>query len=95
MNHQIDLAAESGLEREPGVGEEIRAAPAAVHPRPRGQVEAEMRIPEQDNTSGPHNAKASPRVVQCSVAPVSALAPDCSLSRHSVNVSGWRRGHRT
>jgi hypothetical protein len=55
VHHQVDLAAQGGLEGAPEVGQEVRAAPASLHQRMQRQVEAEVRVGhEQDAQGAPH-----------------------------------------
>jgi hypothetical protein len=49
MHHDVDLARERRLERGGVVGQEVVTAPPSVDTRPNGQIEAEVRIGEEED----------------------------------------------
>jgi hypothetical protein len=50
VHHDVDLARERRLERGGVVGQEVVTTPPSLDPWPNGEVEAEVRVGEQENS---------------------------------------------
>ena len=48
VEHRVHFAVQRGRERELEVAEEVVSAPAALHPRPRGEVEPQVRVGDEE-----------------------------------------------